>query len=223
MTSAMRHVSPEPCLRYIRDLYAPEDAVLRSIREQLEALHMCIQIGAEEGKFLQTLIHLHQPRSIVEIGTLGGYSAIWMARALPETGHLYTIEKETAHAAIARSAFARAGLQQRITLLEGTAQEQLPTLSARAPFDMVFIDADKISYLEYLDWSEKHLRKGGLLVADNTLLFDTVYLDNIPDNADIRPTTHQALKNFNQRLANPMRFHSAMLPTKEGLTLALKL
>jgi len=205
-------------LTYIRDLFAPENAAQQAARESLTGANDKISIYAEEGKLLQLLIRLAGVKTIVEVGALGGYAALWMAASLPEDGHLYTIEKDPARAAIARRNIAAAG---NITLLEGDARQVLAALDGKAPFDMIFIDADKLNYLHYLDWAEQHIRKGGLIIGDNSLLFDAVWMEELPPR--VRQTALQAMRAFNQRLADPARYHGILLPTQEGMTIAQKL
>ena len=185
-----------------------------------ERLGMHINIGAEEGKLLQMLITLHQPKTIVEIGTLAGYSTIWMARALAKDGHITTINKDPRHIALAKGFFAQSEVRDRITMLEGDAHDVLPKLVKQAPFDMIFIDADKISYNDYLDWAEVNIRKGGLIIADNTLLHGSMELDAPP--ADVAPTTWHTMRRFNERLADPKKYFTTMIATHEGLTIAIK-
>lgn len=216
----MRHGQDTKALRYIRQLFAPEDSLLQEIAASLERINMPIQIGPEEGKLLQLFITLSGAKRIVEIGTLGGYSSLWMARALPEDGQLFTIEKEPAHAAIAETFFNRSGLQEKIRLLVGEATRILPTLTQEGPFDMVFIDADKISYGKYLDWAEKNVRPGGLIIGDNTLLFGAVYEDAPTEG--ISREAWQVMQHFNQKLSNGNQYLSTMVPTKEGLTVAIR-
>lgn len=225
----MKHGNPSPALNYIRELYAPEDAVLQSIRRTFEERGMAIQVGAEEGKILHMLLKLHGARTVVEIGTLGGYSAIWMARALPQNGHLHTIEHDPQHAELARQFIRQSDQRERITVWEGKAQDVLKRIAETVPkVDAVFIDADKISYPLYLDWAEAHLKPGGLLIADNTLLFGTVYLNELPakeesaDEPAVRLGTWRAMREFNARLADDRHFESVMLPTAEGLSIAIR-
>src|SRR5262245_42442761 len=154
---------------YIRDLFAPEDRVLSGIREahkreDLPAIH----ISPEEGKLLFVLLKLVQARRVLEIGTLGGYSGTWIARALPSDGQLVTIEKDPRHAAVARQAFADAGLSNRVRLIEGPALEVLRTLEPG--FDAVFIDADKPPMGRYYEEGVRLLRTGGLLLVDNAFI-----------------------------------------------------
>ncbi len=216
----MPRETPHPNLDYIRKLYAPQDALLASIDATLVGMNIHMHVAADEGKLLQLLIRLHGAKTIVEIGTLAGYSAIWMARALPEDGHVYTIGVDENHNAMARHFFDQSDVKHKITLIEGDAHTVLPSLNHKAPFDMVFIDADKISYNDYLDWAEINVRNGGLIVADNTLLFDTVALDAPPPG--IAPTTWHAMRRFNERLADKTRYFSTMIPTAEGMTVAIK-
>lgn len=213
--------TPTLPLNYIRTLYAVQDALLNEIDACLRTRNMAIHVGAEEGKLLQLLVALHKPMRIVEVGTLAGYSALWMARALPRGGQLYTIDKDQEHVRLARDFFARSEVGDRIISLEGDAKQVLQRLNDKGPFDMVFIDADKNSYNDYLDWAEAHVRKGGLIVADNTLLFGSVYLESPPEG--IAPGTWRGMRRFNERLADTQRYMSVMVPTEEGLTVAVKL
>ncbi len=209
-----------PNLDYIRKLYAPQDELLQTIEQALSDIDMTMQIGPEEGKMLQLFIGLYGVKNVVEIGTLAGYSAIWMARALPEDGHLTTINKDATHIKLAKQFIAHSEVANRITMLEGDAKNVLPTISTDTPIDMVFIDADKISYNDYLDWAEKNVRTGGLIIADNTLLFGMVAKD---ETGDVAPTTWENMRRFNERLADSSRYFSIMIPTEEGLTVAVKL
>lgn len=207
-------------LNYIRKLYAPQDELLLTIEKALVDIDMTMQIGPEEGKMLQLFIGLYGVKTVVEIGTLAGYSAIWMARALPEDGRLITINKDPMHIKLAKQFISHSEVADRITMLEGDAHKVLPTLNSRAPFDMVFIDADKISYNDYLDWAEENVRTGGLIIADNTLLFGMAAKD---EPGDVAPTTWENMRRFNERLADSSRYFSIMIPTEEGLTVAVKL
>ncbi len=212
---------PTPSIEYIRNLYAPQDALLSSISEELEKRNMAIHIGAEEGRLLQFMIALHGAKNIVEIGTLAGYSTIWMARALPEDGHIYTINKDPAHVEMAEAFFAKCECGWRITQLSGDAHDVLPNLSGKVVFDMIFIDADKISYPDYLDWAEQNIRKGGLIIADNTFLGGLAIEASPPEN--YAPTTWKNMRLFNERLADTSKYNATMIPTREGLSVAIKL
>ncbi len=210
-----------PSIQYIHNLYAQPDELLVSISSELEKRNIAIQVGAEEGRMLQILIALHGAKKIVEIGTLAGYSTIWMARALPEDGHIYTINKDPEHVKMAEGFFILSECSKKITQLTGDAHKILPDLVEKAPFDMVFIDADKISYPAYLDWAENNIRKGGLIIADNTLLAGMVAEDRPPDG--IPPARWKGMRLFNERLADKNKYNATIIPTKEGLSVAIKM
>ncbi len=157
---------------YIERLFAREDSALKAaVGDMQEAGLPDISVSPVLGKFLYFLAKLRGARRILEIGTLGGYSAIWLGRALPEDGFMITIEADPLHAKIARRNLARAMLLGTVEVLEGRGLEVLPKLAAsrEAPFDMVFIDADKESYPEYLEFAIKLSRPGTLIAADNVI------------------------------------------------------
>jgi len=203
-------------LDYIRQLFAPETEAQRRVHETTTAENDQISIHPEEGKLLQVLMKLAGVRCAVEIGALSGYSALWIADALLPGGHLYTFEKDPVRASHARENLQRAD----VTLVEGEALKMLPTIENKGPFDMVFIDADKLNYAHYLDWAEKNVRAGGLIVGDNTLLFDAVWRNDLPDR--VRQTAREAMRKFNARLADPAKYVSILIPTAEGMTIAVK-
>ncbi len=216
----MTHGHVTDAIRYIRSLYAEEDDVLRHAAQRASDAGRPIHVGAEEGKLLQWLVRLSGARRIVEVGTLTAYSTVWVARGLPEGGQVTTLEHDPTMAALAHETIAEAGLSSIITLIEGDAQASLSALSDDGPFDMIFIDADKISYPLYLDWAEQHIRPGGLIIGDNTLLFGAVYQNELPEG--VRQGTKDAMQQFNTRLADPARFDAVMVPTHEGLSVAIK-
>jgi predicted O-methyltransferase YrrM len=150
--------------------YAPEDDVLRGAKAAAEAAGMpAIQVSPLRGRLLQVLAAACGARKILEIGALAGYSGIWLARALPPGGRLISLEMSEKHAQVARDSLARAGLSDRAEVRVGPAAELLPALAGEAPFDLVFIDADKPGYPTYLDWALKLTRVGSLIVADNCI------------------------------------------------------
>jgi predicted O-methyltransferase YrrM len=156
---------------YINGLLAPhDDALAAAERSILESGIPQISVSANQGKFLQVLAKLSGAKKILEVGTLGGYSTIWMARALPPGGKVVTLEIDPKHADVARANFERAGLSNVIDIRLGKAIDILPTLKASdAPFDMIFIDADKPPYTEYFQWALKLSKPGTLIVADNVI------------------------------------------------------
>ena len=158
--------------RYLADLLmppdpAPEAALQASAAASLPAIH----VPPNVGKLLLLLARVQGARRILEIGTLGGYSTIWLARALPVGGRLVTLEADPMHADVARANIARAGLAQVVELRLGPALETLPQLAAEGggPFDLIFIDADKPGYPDYWTWALKLARRGSLIIADNVV------------------------------------------------------
>lgn len=214
--------TPDKAIKYIRNLFAPEDSVLKTAKQAgFDRGVGGMQVGAEEGKLLQTLVALSGAKKIVEIGTFMGYSTIWMARALPEDGYLYAIEKNADCARQASEHITASDVADRVSVKQGDALEILQTLESEGPFDMVFIDADKGGYVKYLDWAEQNIRKGGLIVGDNTFLFGDVYEDECPQGTP--KGRWQTMREFNQRLADPTKYQSILIPTAEGMTVAVKL
>lgn len=158
--------------RYLEDLFGPPDPVLAAALERASAAGLPeIQVSPTQGRLLHVLALLRGARTILEIGTLGGYSAIWMARALPPGGRLLTLEREPTHAEVARRTIAEAGLADTVEVLDGVALDTLATLArdGAGPFDMVFIDADKEPYAEYLAAAMRLSAPGTLVVADNVV------------------------------------------------------
>ena len=158
-------------------------------------------------------------RRAVEIGTLGGYSGVCLLRGMGPEGRLDTFELDPHHAEVARRSFERAGLASQVTIHLGPALERLAEVAPRAPFDLVFIDADKGGYPAYLDWAERHLRPGGAVLADNTFGFGKI---DLPGGEGREAADLSALRDFNRRLAGGGAFRATMLPTGEGLSLGVK-
>jgi len=157
---------------YIASLFAPQDSALSDTLAEMERENIPgINVSAVEGKLLQILALAMGAKRVLEIGTLGGYSGIHLARALPEDGKLITLEIDPHHAEVARNNFARAGIGDKVEVRGGPASETLQQLAAAGEplFDLIFIDADKGGYVEYLRQSMPLLREGGLILGDNTL------------------------------------------------------
>ncbi len=171
--------------RYICDRLIPEDPVLDAALQASDAAGLPpIAVTANQGKLLQLLVRIHGATSILELGTLGAYSTIWLARALPPGGRLVTLEANPRYAEVARANIAAAGIDEIVQLRVGPALETLPALAAEgAPFDFIFIDADKQNNPGYLEWSLKLSRPGTLIVTDNVVR-DGAILD--PDAGDPR-------------------------------------
>ena len=153
---------------YLADLLVGDDPALAAALAANAAAGLpAIDVSPLQGKLLHLLARLAGARRILEIGTLGGYSTIWLARALPDGGRLVTLEAERRHAEVARANIARAGLADRVELIPGPALDTLPTLEG--PFDLVFIDADKRSNPDYLAWALRLSRPGAVIVCDNVI------------------------------------------------------
>jgi predicted O-methyltransferase YrrM len=154
-----------------------------------------ISVSPPQGKFLMLLARLHRATRILEIGTLGGYSTIWLARGLAPGGKVVTLELDPHHAEVARANLVRAGVADRVEIVVGRAQETLARLAGTAPFDLVFIDADKTGYVEYLDWAVRLGRPGTVIVADNVVR-DGAIVDAASTDANV-----QGIRRFNDALA----------------------
>ncbi len=196
---------------YILDLFVHEDDVLRNAVTGAKAAGLpSIQVPAALGKLLTILVQATGARKILELGTLGGYSGIWMARALPVDGRLISLELSAHHAEVARRHFAAAGVAEKVEVRVGAALEQLPRLQPEAPFDLVYIDADKDNYPAYLDWAIRLARPGTLIVADNVLRGGAVIA---PASTDGGAT---GIHEFNARAASHARLDSIILPNRNG-------
>jgi predicted O-methyltransferase YrrM len=157
---------------YIVDRLVPPDPVMDAVLAANAAARLPpIDVSPAQGRFLELLVSMTGSRKVLEIGTLGGYSTIWMARALPEGGRIVTLEANQMHAMIARGNFKRAGVADRVELRAGPALETLPGVErdGLGPFDLVFIDADKPSNAAYLDWAVRLSHRGTVIVLDNVI------------------------------------------------------
>jgi caffeoyl-CoA O-methyltransferase len=207
--------SPE-LARWAETVFQPEDEILaeirkRSIREGLPA----IAVGRFDGLHLEVVARLLGARKAVEIGTLGGYSGVCLLRGMPKDGILHTFELNEHHAEVARESFRRAGVQDRVKVHVGPALEKLREIEREAPFDLCFIDADKVSYPAYLAWAAEHLRVGGAVLGDNAFGFGQVSKPGGDEGI-------RAVRRFNEELARGGRFRATMIPTEEGLALGVK-
>jgi caffeoyl-CoA O-methyltransferase len=186
---------------YITGLFEQEDSSLTATEQSIKESNIPpISISPNQGKFLQMLARLCHAKKILEIGTLAGYSTIWLARALSKDGKLITLEYEPLHARVAQKNIDRAGLSSIVEIREGKGIDLLPKLveEGAGPFDMIFIDADKPPYKEYFDWSLKLSRPGTLIIADNVIREGKVLNDKSPDEMVA------GVKRFNAALAaNP--------------------
>lgn len=195
---------------YFSNRLIPADPTLEAVlRESDSAALPQIQVAPNQGKLLQLLAQMQGARNILEIGTLGGYSTIWLARALPGDGRLITLEANPTHAAVARTNIARAGLAHQVEIHLGKAVETLAQLvrQGRGPFDFIFIDADKRSSPDYLEWSLHLSRPGSVIVCDNVVRNGAVTDPNNPDG-DI-----QGIRRFFDLLSENPRLSATAIQT----------
>jgi caffeoyl-CoA O-methyltransferase len=201
---------------YVRELFAREDEVLTAVRRSIESRGMPpISVAPETGTLLTLLVKMTGARRVLEIGALGGYSAICLARGLSGDGTLLSLERNAAYAAFAEENVKAAGLGEKVTFRVGMALESLRALQKEgASFDFFFIDADKENVWNYLEWAIRLSRKQAVITVDNVLWKDQV-LD--PDN---REDTAVIMRNFNRQLAGDSRLEAFLIPIGDGLAVA---
>ncbi|GAA4203576.1 O-methyltransferase [Actinocatenispora rupis] len=195
---------------YLSELLVPADPALeQALVDSREAGLPEIAVAPNQGRMLELLARMCGARRILEIGTLGGYSTIWLGRALPADGSLVTLEYEPKHAQVARANIARAGLADKVEVRVGAALDTLPALvgEGAGPFDLVFIDADKDNYPGYLDWSVRLSRPGTVIVADNVIRDGKVVE---PNHADPRV---RGVREFLARVAANPRLSATAVQT----------
>lgn len=231
--------------------------VQAAIHNSESVFKKAISLSLAEGQLLDFLIQQNQCLNFVEIGTLTGHSALWIMKALNQNqlslsrssnrvkckepnsdvnrslnskAWLYTFEKDPKHAELARSVLQSFSGMAEAEILIGDAVEKLPMIELNGPFDGIFIDGNKSAYGQYLDWAERNLKKGALVVADNVFLSGQVFAEGKPGNSvEGKPKNKfsekqvKVMQEFNQRLADPKKYTSALIPTEEGLFVAKKL
>jgi predicted O-methyltransferase YrrM len=192
--------------RYIAEKLVPADAALEAALRASDAAGLPkISVSPTHGKLLWILARLVSAKRILEIGTLGGYSAIWMARALPADGRLVTLEAVDKHAKVAQKNIEKAGLEKKVEIRIGQALDTLPSL--QGPFDLSFIDADKQSNAEYFGWALKLSRPGSLIVVDNVVREGKVI------DARSRDASVQGVRRLNELIAAEKRVSATALQT----------
>lgn len=209
--------------RYITDLLVPHDPALdAALQASADAGLPPHNVAPNQGKLLWLLAQIQGARTILEIGTLGGYSTIWLARALPSNGRLITLEADPKHAEVARVNISRAGLSSVVDLRLGHAIDTLPQLEVEGvgPFDLIFIDADKPSNPEYFRWALRLCRRGTLIIADNVVRAGAV-ADTLSEDPSV-----QGIRRFNELLAAEPRVNATAIQTVgskgyDGLAIAL--
>jgi predicted O-methyltransferase YrrM len=208
---------------YIGEAIVPSDAALDAALLASEKAGLpSIHVAPNQGKFLALLATIRGARRILEIGTLGGYSTIWLARTLPAGGRLITLEADPKHAEVARANVAGAGLAERVEIRLGRALDLLPRLEAerQQAFDFVFIDADKVNIPEYFAWAVKLARRGSVIVVDNVIRKGKV-IDPATGDANV-----DGVRRFNEELSRNQRVNATTVQTVgskgyDGFTLAI--
>ncbi len=208
--------------KYIERLFNPlDEALAQNLQDARAADLPTINVSPNEGKLLYLIAKIAGARRVLEIGTLGGYSTTWLARALPVDGKVITLELDQKHAEVARKNLDRAGVADRIEVRVGRAADSLRSMIDRreAPFDLIFIDADKPSYAEYLDLSLQLSHTGTVILADNLVRNGRVIADRPPDESA------RGAKAFNDALAAQPRLDSIILPiireNLDGLSISI--
>jgi predicted O-methyltransferase YrrM len=197
---------------YVNRLARDEDQLLQDIRKYCRQFGLP-NINPEEGRVLAMLVQLTGAKRTLEVGACSGYSGIWIARALPPGGTLETIESDTSNARLARDNFKKANVADRVKVLEGKALDILPTLEERA-FDLIFIDADKEEYSDYLEEALRLSHKGSLICADNMYWQGKVFEGEVDDETE-------AIKYFQKRIFSNQRLKSTILPVSDGLSISV--
>ena len=203
---------PREVLDWTNETHVAHDSALRAAFETPERSGIpAIHVGVSEGKLISMLCRLIGAQKVVEVGTLAAYSTIHLARGLGEQGHVWSAEFREEHAKLARENLERAGLSAQASVHVGRGVDVLPTLEAHGPFDAIFIDADKESYDQYGRWAAKHVRKGGLLLGDNSFFFGRLLEDSPGANA---------MRRFHEEARQ--HFDTVNIPTPDGLLLGVK-
>lgn len=192
--------------KYICDYFVSQDEALLAAERSLEETNMpAISISPNQGKFLHMMALLCNAKRILEVGTLAGYSTIWLARALKDDGKLITLEYDPRHARVAQKNIDRVGLSSKVDIRVGKGLDLLPTLKAEAPFDMIFIDADKPPYTEYFQWALTLSRPGTLIIADNVIR-DGKVIDPTSDDEMVK-----GVQRFNKALSQAQEVTATIL------------
>lgn len=201
---------------YVNELFVREDEVLAYVRRQTAEQGLPqINLKPHEGLMVQLFVRMCAARKVVEVGALAGYSAIWIARALPNDGRLVTIDKSGEHCRLARAHIERAGLADKVSVLQGDGRQILDKLAVDAPYDALFVDADKVSYPHYFNWAADNLRGGGIIMAHNAFWGGKILSPESEDDL--------GLVRFNQMLAEHPAFASTIIEVGDGLALGVKL
>ncbi|MFM1549587.1 MAG: O-methyltransferase [Lentisphaeria bacterium] len=201
---------------YITGLFATQDDALHRIYEETPTYGLpAISIRPEEGQFLHFLVRACGARKALEIGTLGGYSGVWIARALPPEGSLTTLELEPKHADVAQRNFELAGVSDRVQIHVCDAHDMLLTLASDGPYDFVFIDAEKTGYQRYYEWAVSNGHPGSVIVAHNAFRSGAVVRPSGADDGT------DAVRDFTARVAADARVTATIYPGGDGMVVAV--
>jgi predicted O-methyltransferase YrrM len=202
---------------YVSRLFAAEDEILISLREEADRTGLPpISISPDTGRLLQVLLTAVGATRVLEVGTLGGYSAIWIGRGLPAGGTLLSIEVDPKHAEFAARYVRRAHLEEKVEIRVGRALDILPSLDGEK-FDAIFMDADKEPLPIYFEWGLRLVRRGGLIIADNALWGGRVIDERVDDEAT------RGVRELNRRMATDPRVAGILVPTHDGVAIAVVL
>lgn len=205
---------------YLSQHFNAEDDFLRELRQKaLECDIPAINISATQGAFLQVLLRSIGAREVLEIGSLAGYSAIIMARALPDHGHVHCCELNEDYCDFIRRMAIKCGLEHKIIVHSGAALATLGNNVLPTNLDFVFIDADKPNYAAYYDASFARVRRGGIICADNTLAWGVI----ANAETEFEPQNVRALQAYNDKVSHDPRVQSSLVPLGDGMTLSVKL
>ena len=215
--------------KYYNETFGKEDFILQSIRHQAKQDGLeFMQLDPADAHILQFLTQLSKTQNAVEIGGLYGYSTLHIARGLSSDGKLFSLDMDKKRQQQSQKLLSKDSCFSKIKWIHGDAHETLKTLNDQAPFDLIFIDADKSGYWNYLQWAQENLKKGGLVVADNTFLFDTLFTDE-PELSPLRKKhsvslqSIKALTDFNRQITSTSFWKGAMIPTENGMGVAIKI
>lgn len=217
----MRSEEATSSLKFLEKLFAGENESHKLSQEKMApSFKEGMSISATEGAILKFLIQSHNYKKAVEIGCFAAYSSIWIAEGLGDKSSLHTFEYNKEHAVMAQEVIDSYKGECAIKLHQGDAREALKTIEKEAPFDFVFIDANKSAYTQYLEWAYDNIRVGGMIVGDNTLLYGEVGKDK-PEK--VSNGQWKGMRSFNETLADRSKFKSCFVPTSEGMSIGIKI
>ena len=214
--------------QYYENTFGQEDSLLLEIRKKAEQEGIeYMSLSSADAHILQCLTQISKSKKAVEVGGLYGCSAVHIARGLQPEGQVFSLDMDQKRQKISQDLLQGTPEFSKIKWISGDAHQTLNSLKSEGPFDLLFIDADKAGYLDYLNWAEKNLKMGGILVADNTFLFDTLYtpepeLSQLRKLHNVSPQAEQVLKDFNKRITSSSYWKGAMIPTEDGMSVAVK-